>query len=236
MSQSLSERRITKLISLQEKANKSLCCITEALSVLTAPPIPEYEYELWCNPDDGTTVLGFVDTATKALTFQNTDNTPYTGNPPVVCSNSLESDALDYCLGGTPYTKWVLKDNGLPTGDVYWTDESNTLVAVPVGATRGKCEECTCTGEDFFTTITTSGTITIPFEADKINIIPNSNCCTAVVTLKGTNYTGTPITIRSGRAYSFSKSCPLIDEILVSDLTCKKGLDVYAETDTKTCN
>lgn len=231
---------------------KEICCLAEALTGQGAC-CPEtntlleeirdilnearFDFEILCSPDDGSLVIAKFDKESGALIYTTDGVTPYTGSTPVACSDrDLESDPIDYCADGVAYVKWVVKDNGEPTGTVFWTDSSDAIVPAPVDAIKGKCEVCECEGSDYFTTATADGTITLPFEATKINITPNGKCCEAVITFKGPNYAGTPITIRSGRAYCFSKACPLIDEIEITSLNCPDGLDIYAEVETETCN
>lgn len=236
-------RRLRKLNDTAcciQKNTEEACCpetnqlLTDILAVLNEP---RFDPLLLCNPTDNSIVIGVFDEETTILVYQNPDGTPYTGPTPVKCDDKeLESDPIDYCANGVAYTKWVVKDNGEPTGVVFWTDETDAIVPAPTDAVKGDCEVCECVGEDFFTTVTADGTTTIPFEAKNISITPNGKCCNATITFNGPNYTGTPITIRSGRAYSFNKSCPLINEIIITGLNCPDGLDIYAEVETQTCN
>ena len=53
-----------------------------------------------------------------------------------------ESDRVDVCVDGVSRVQWVVKENGVPTGLVYYTDADGQLVEVASGAgvTLGSCD------------------------------------------------------------------------------------------------
>lgn len=112
-----------------------------------------------CEPVTGNRVIVFVNNSTgvPVTSLFNLDGTVYAGgvaiNDLVACGDAgLESDGQPYCANGVPFTQWVVKDNGTPTGAVFWTDLAGAVVAAPAGAVPGVCgaafedifEDCLC--------------------------------------------------------------------------------------------
>jgi hypothetical protein len=68
---------------------------------------------------------------------------PYAGaiNALVQCpDDEAESDAVYGCAANVPYTQWVMKTNGKPTGVVYFTNAIGALITpAPVGWAPGPC-------------------------------------------------------------------------------------------------
>lgn len=61
----------------------------------------------------------------------------------VACSDvDLESDDVEMCDAGTTFLRWIVKRNGVPTGDKFDTDLSGQAYTVTseAGVTSGKCE------------------------------------------------------------------------------------------------
>lgn len=61
-------------------------------------------------------------------------------------SNSLESDQVIGCDGGVQVVQWIVKDNGQPTGVVYYTDAAGAVVT-PVAWTPGDCPTAQITAQ-----------------------------------------------------------------------------------------
>lgn len=61
--------------------------------------------------------------------------------PPPECCPIKGSVALDVCVGCQPLKQWLLTENGLPTGEVSYTDASGALVSLPADAVviQGAC-------------------------------------------------------------------------------------------------
>lgn len=120
--------------------NTNICCLKE--SILNNK---EYAPILRCSPDaPGDIVIGtfYFNGTDWSLSYYNADGTPYTGNPPISClSEVLESDPLDICINGAQATQWVVKRNGVPTGQLYYTNLAGTVLATPSSFTKGLCPD-----------------------------------------------------------------------------------------------
>lgn len=58
----------------------------------------------------------------------------------VNCPDSdTESDRVQGCDGGVSVSKWVAKIDGVPTGTVYYTDDTTNAVVTPTSWTEGSC-------------------------------------------------------------------------------------------------
>lgn len=108
----------------------------------TSMAVPEYDMAILCEPGTDTQVI--------VTTMFNP------GTPPIVeaflldgsvyggvitdltpCAGaSLESDPLLICIGGNVQAhQWVVKDEGQPTGSVFYTDLSGAAIAAPAAGT-----------------------------------------------------------------------------------------------------
>ena len=105
----------------------------------SATPVTEFDHSLLCDPTTSAIVIATVSyspTGVPTTTFYNLDGTPYVGLPPIRCSGVvLESDPIEGCASNVTYFQWVVKDNGQPTGTVYYTDLSGTVVGAPGAGT-----------------------------------------------------------------------------------------------------
>lgn len=113
-------------------------------------PSSEADTLLLCDPVSGNLVIAVVTysaTNVPTATYFNPNGTPYVGPTPVNCAGGqLESDPQEICVNGnTSLIQWVVKDNGQPTGAVYYTDLSGTVVAAPGAGTFvfGSCSNTT---------------------------------------------------------------------------------------------
>lgn len=111
----------------------------------SATPVTEFDHSLLCDPTTSAIVIATVSyspTGVPTTTFYNLDGTPYVGLPPIRCSGVvLESDPIEGCASNVTYFQWVVKDNGQPTGTVYYTDTTGALVPAPLGFTIGACNQ-----------------------------------------------------------------------------------------------
>lgn len=56
---------------------------------------------------------------------------------------SVESDAIEGCAGGIPFIQHQMKNAGVPSGVVHYTNAAGTVVAAPAGWTPGPCATAT---------------------------------------------------------------------------------------------
>lgn len=163
--------------------------------------VTEFDYEFVCT-DEGVKIVQ-LDTKTGAKTVLNIDGTVNTSAIIEPCSSSVESDAAKICIGGVPALMWVVKENGVPNGAVYYTDKEGQLISAPspssytLGECVGECQPQIWTGDG--TQIGSS----IPFHSA---VITKPECCIVdIVTSAGT--------IRMGRGeISYSTilfTCPI---------------------------
>lgn len=106
-------------------------------------PTTEFDHVLLCDPVSGNLVIAvttYSGTGAPTTTYYNQDGTPYVGGTPIRCADSfLESDIVEGCAAGITYMQHVVKNNGQPTGQVYYTDTTGALVPTPIGFTIGRC-------------------------------------------------------------------------------------------------
>lgn len=100
-----------------------------------------------CDANTGNTILIRTvldhDTNTYVTTYYDlVVGADWAGSPATdlteCTSNALESDQVIGCDGGVQVVQWIVKDNGEPTGVVYYTDISGAIVT-PVAWTPGEC-------------------------------------------------------------------------------------------------
>ena len=106
----------------------------------SATTTPEFDVFTLCNPVDGSVVVASVTysiTGVPTTTYYLPTGALYVGPTPVNCAGGqLESDPQEICVNGnTSLIQWVVKDNGQPTGAVYYTDLSGTVVGAPGAGT-----------------------------------------------------------------------------------------------------
>lgn len=98
----------------------------------------EFDHTLLCGAGNVIviSVVAYSAAGVPTISYYNLDGTPYVGPQPTRCSDTLESDAQIICVSGnTELLQWIVKDNGQPTGTVYYTDLSGTIVAAPAPGT-----------------------------------------------------------------------------------------------------
>lgn len=126
---------------LSENNNKlkqgfhNLCCKLDKLET-------NYKPILRCNPLDNSLVIGAFsfDGSIWTLNYYLEDGSDYAGPTPVQCNDvELESDPIDICINGVEATQWVVKDNGEPTSQVFYTNKNGVIITAPVSFLKGKC-------------------------------------------------------------------------------------------------
>lgn len=134
----------------------------------------EFDSGVLCDPSDGTRVVWVVnyDNAGVPTTkFYTLTGAAFTGDATELreCEVDLESDGLNWCYNGQEVTQWIVKSNGRPDGQVYWTGQDGSVIAEPtVGPNlfKGSCAVSldTETAEACFTTTdgeTTAGILQV---------------------------------------------------------------------------
>lgn len=101
----------------------------------------DFDHTLLCDPAGNIVIasVSYSSSGVPTTTFYNLNGTLYVGPTPVRCSDTLESDPIEGCASGVTYFQWVVKNNGQPTGTVYYTDTTGVLVPAPIGFTIGAC-------------------------------------------------------------------------------------------------
>lgn len=123
-----------------------------AVQLVKICPVDEFVNTILCEPAPGTgkvlVVTKLSATGIPTSLAYNIDSTPYVGdiNLLIACPGiNLSSDPVDWCAAGVNVIQWVVKDDGEPTGDVYWTNaQTGAPIPAPIGATRGVCATNTC--------------------------------------------------------------------------------------------
>lgn len=134
-------------IKSNNEGNQLLRSINEHLFQLrcasNATPTTEFDHVLLCDPVSGNLVIAvtaYSGAGAPTTTYYNQDGTPYVGGTPIRCADSvLESDIVEGCAAGVTYMQHVVKDNGQPNGQVYYTDVTGALVPAPPGFVFGRC-------------------------------------------------------------------------------------------------
>jgi len=177
--------------------------VTDSVFCTGAPDATEsFSYSLVCT-DQGNKLLK-VNNTTGVTSVLNLDGSASTAV--VQDCSTLESDAAVICVLGTPALMWVVKENGVPNGDVYFTDAFGIVIPTPPFFTLGQCEVDTCTptisdafGDDLSTLLPgTSFVITKP-DCCRVQIVTSAGTFTLreKETYYGTTDFNCPITITS---------------------------------------
>jgi hypothetical protein len=168
----------------------------------------------------GPVVLWRIDTVTGL---------PWTGDPSTLeaCGGSgLESDPIEMCDSGVEFLRWVVKKDGVPTGDTYDTDmlAQPYVVTDEAAVVKGKCvavEVCEPTISsapgDALGTLLPGSSVSIQ----------KSNCCT----LKVTTSAGAFIVSKDVTGYSTGDfKCPVtVTAVEILSGTCNLA-DVIVTT------
>lgn len=141
-----------------------------------------------CDPVTGAEILFQWDVRTNPPTLISATNLatgqPYTGDGKELenCGGpTLESDEIEMCDGGVEFIRWIVKDNGVPTGAKFDTDLTGAPYAVTdeAGVKTGKCVAATvCEPTISSAPGNALGTL-LPGTSVSIQ---KSNCCTLKVT------------------------------------------------------
>lgn len=165
---------------------------TNPIPVYFCDPTQEYDKEILCAPD-GTRIVvvtTYSSTGIPSSIAYNLDGTIYSGTISELrtCDIDLESDPIIICINGITAYQWVVKKDGEPTGDVYYTNKFGALIGIPVDFTLGECSLCDPKQESFIgnnstltefnsiaifipkcctiTYMTSAGTVTIPSQSN----------------------------------------------------------------------
>jgi len=147
---------------------RTLCEVRDLLASLSGGPVvPEYDYEPVCT-DEGTKILRY-DNQSGAQALLNVDNTVNVTATVQPCENGIESDPVLVCASGTTLTMWVVKQDGQPTGVLYFTDNTGAIVPAPVSFNLGACPVESTPGIHLIESVGT-GTYASPFTANCVTV------------------------------------------------------------------
>lgn len=109
------------------------------IELLEEEILQKYDWEFSCS-DEGLKRVR-LDTNTGEQVVYNLDGSANTTATLEPCSSSVESDPVKICSLGVEYILWVVKEDGVPTGEVYFTDKGGQVVPpIPVNDyTVGNC-------------------------------------------------------------------------------------------------
>jgi hypothetical protein len=108
----------------------------------------EFDRSVLCDPVTGATVIlvtSYTEAGVPTSVAYNANGTPYVGaiTSLVSCNGKeLESDALEMCDAGISFFRWVVKENGQPTGTVFDTTLTGAPYTTTGAVTIGKCDDC----------------------------------------------------------------------------------------------
>jgi len=104
--------------------------------------VTEFDHTLLCAPGNVIviSVVSYSATGVPTISYYNLDGTPYVGPQPTRCSDTLESDAQLICAANIQYLQHIVKADGAPNGQVYYTDITGALVPDPSPFTYGSCD------------------------------------------------------------------------------------------------
>lgn len=129
------ERLLSELNHKTKQGFHNLCCKLDALN-------SNYKPILRCNPNDNSLVIGAFsfNGSLWTLNYYLEDGSDYSGPTPVQCNDvELESDPMDICINGVEATQWTVKENGEPTGQVFYTNINGVIITAPLTFIKGKC-------------------------------------------------------------------------------------------------
>ncbi len=187
------------------------------IPVYFCDPSKEFDHQILCAPD-GTKVIvvtTYSSTGVPSSIAYNLDQSLYTGDINLLtnCDIDLESDPIIICIDGVSAIQWVVKKNGVPTGDVYYTDKFGVIISAPAVFTFGECVLCSPKQESF---LGNNPTLT---EFNSISVdIPK--CCS--VTISHSAGTITLLPKQQNWIYTQSFECMLTNYSITS--TCDVNL------------
>ena len=187
------------------------------IPVYFCDPSKEFDHQILCTPD-GTKVIvvtTYSSTGIPSSIAYNLDQSLYIGDINLLtnCDVDLESDPIIICIDGVSAIQWVVKKNGVPTGDVYYTDKFGVLIPAPAIFTFGECVLCSPKQESF---LGNNPTLT---EFNSISVdIPK--CCSVTITHSAGTITLLPK--QQNWIYTQSFDCMLTDYSITS--TCDVNL------------
>ena len=182
------------------------------IPVYFCDPSKEFDHQILCTPD-GTKIIvvtTYSSTGVPSSIAYNLDQSLYTGDINLLtnCDIDLESDPIIICINGV-----AAKKNGVPTGDVYYTDKFGVLIPAPAIFTFGECVLCSPKQESF---LGNNPTLT---EFNSISVdIPK--CCSVTITHSAGTITLLPK--QQNWIYTQSFDCMLTDYSITS--TCDVNL------------
>lgn len=100
------------------------------------PNDTEYDNSILCVPATGqrvVVVVSYSQTGIPTALAYTLAGAPYVGNinELVVCELDIESDSVDWCFNNADVIQWINKTNGLPNGEVYWTNAVGVVIPAP---------------------------------------------------------------------------------------------------------
>lgn len=180
-------------------------------------PSKEFDHQILCT-SDGTKIIvvtTYSSTGVPSSIAYNLNQSLYTGDINLLtnCDIDLESDPIIICIDGVSAIQWIIKKNGVPTGDVYYTDKFGVLIPAPAIFTFGECVLCSPKQESF---LGNNPTLT---EFNSISVdIPK--CCSVTITHSAGAITLLPK--QQNWIYTQSFECMLTDYNITS--TCDVNL------------
>lgn len=124
-------------------------CGVVKVEIVDPDPL-EREITKLCDPQTLAPILVVTDIAVipPASVAYNLDGSEYAGavGDLVSCdSQNTDSDLISWCVDGQEFNQHLITLNGVPTGDVYWTDSAGAVVPNPIPAAtvalKGTCSQ-----------------------------------------------------------------------------------------------
>ena len=142
-------------------------------------PSKEFDDQILCAPD-GTKIIvvtTYSSTGVPSSIAYNLDQSLYTGDINLLtnCDIDLESDPIIICIDGVSAIQWIIKKNGVPTGDVYYTDKFGVIIPTPTLFTFGECVLCSPAQQSF----TGNAATLAEFNSVYVDI---PECCSVTIT------------------------------------------------------
>jgi hypothetical protein len=109
------------------------------------PSDSEFDTVTLCTPGNNPLpiflVMSYSSTGLPTSTAYNADGTIYVGSVSalVPCGANSESDPLEMCDNTTPFIRWVVKNNGAPTGTTFDTTLTGTPYTPSGIVLQGRC-------------------------------------------------------------------------------------------------
>lgn len=101
----------------------------------------KYDFELLCSSVDNRFIVLKFNSELGTSELVELDGSNVTdGSVGVKCNSNLESDLETVCINNVEYIRYVIKENGILNGFIFYTDQSGSLIPTLVGIVNlGKC-------------------------------------------------------------------------------------------------